>query len=368
MMDLPREELIRQLESVGMSQQKPHSSPEQRNAIRTSSLSSTSTSSSAHRLGTLERRPSEGLGWVESADHLREILADDVNGLRLSSNGKSSFLGLSSIPAAINVLTKVLPSSADQDFDVLDNEQTSLFPEPPKPITSSLIIPCHEGHQLIDSYFTHIHVFAPMLDEQSFRATYLSNTRNDSPWLALLNMVFAMGSIALSNADSDRDIAFYQASRQHLRLESLGSGHMETLHALVLMGGMYLHYRNRPNLASALLGAAVRVAYSLGLQREFASSAEDSGINIEREIGRRTWWSIYVLDCLAGTSLGRPPVSEEAPVQVPRNMADDQVSRNRSQRRTPTKLFTVWRSTIHNTNDDITPNSLHQLLQARPTH
>lgn len=99
---------------------------------------------------------------------------------------------------------------------------------------------------------------------------------------------------------------------------------METLHALTLMGGMYLHYRNRPNLASALLGAAIRIAYNLGLHREFSSSSSH-GNNVDREMNRRTWWSIHILDSW-GSTLGRPFASDENRLGLPGSMVDDGVS------------------------------------------
>lgn len=88
---------------------------------------------------------------------------------------------------------------------------------------------------------------------------------------------------------------------------------METLHALTLMGGMYLHYRNRPKLASALLGAAIRIACSLCSHREFSSSSSP-GNNVDREMNRRTWWSIYILDSGVQQPWGGPS---------PGNMVDD---------------------------------------------
>jgi hypothetical protein len=327
--DLPRESLLDLLnEQKELGNLKQETSP-QNHPTLPSPLSSTATTDAIHRLETLEDRPAEGFEWDESSDHLREVVEDDVNGLALSSNRKSSFLGLSSVPAAVKVLAKALPSPSIEDmpsFSARQNEQlwTISLPEALQS-NSAQGLPYHEGQRLIDSYFTHIHVFAPMIHEQTFRVTYLSNERTDSSWLALLNMVFAMGSVAASGSDSDQDIIFYHRARQHLGLESLGSGHMETLQALTLMGGMYLHYRNRPNLASALLGAAIRIACSLGLHREFHS--DESPLNIEREVNRRTWWSIFILDSWGSTTLGRPLTCDENGTEIPKNMIDDRVSR-----------------------------------------
>jgi hypothetical protein len=92
-----------------------------------------------------------------------------------------------------------------------------------------------------------------------------------------------------------------------------------------IMGGCYLYYRNRPNLASALLGAALRIACSLGLNREF-SSGFDPHRSIERETNRRTWWSIHIINSWGSTTLGRLLMSDDNRVDVPRHMIDDHVS------------------------------------------
>ncbi|KUJ24636.1 uncharacterized protein LY89DRAFT_569843, partial [Mollisia scopiformis] len=327
LVDLPRESLVDLIVSDGTSVQRlssvsPHGLPRP----DPSPVSSSAETEAAHRLEALEERPPDGFEWDESSDQLWEIVVDDVNGLGLAPNKKASFLGLASISVAVKVLLKALPSPVVQDLTSTNgkNRDHGWFDSSPAAgqFAKSQDVSYREGQRLIDAYFTHVHVFVPMIQEQSFRATYLANERKDSPWLALLHMVFAMGSIASSTSDCDQDIYYYQRARQHLGLESLGSGHMETLQALTLMGGLYLHYRNRPNLASALLGAALRIACSLGLHREFPSPS-DTSRGIDREINRRTWWSIHILDSWGSTTLGRPQTSDENRVEIPKNMMDD---------------------------------------------
>lgn len=40
-----------------------------------------------------------------------------------------------------------------------------------------------------------------MIDEHSFREIYIAGCRRDDHWLALLNIVLALGSIAASSPD-----------------------------------------------------------------------------------------------------------------------------------------------------------------------
>lgn len=281
------------------------------------------------RLQLLEEETSQGFEWDETNPHLHEAVEDDVNGLALSADGKSSFLGVSSIAAVVRALLKVLPGQVQHNQEDICGAKDVPNQNLPSPLSNRLItIPqasYHEEQRLIDAYFANVHVFAPIIHERTFRRTYLSNVRKDSPWLALINMVLALGSIAISTSDSNEDIAYYQRAQQHLGLELFGSGHRETLQALILMGGLYCHYRNRPNMASVIMGATNRIACSLGLHREFHGSTGPS-TSIEQEIHRRIWWSNYSLDLWGSTTLGRPPNFANRSVKLPQNLADDDVS------------------------------------------
>lgn len=287
-------------------------------------------SEAVQRLQTLENGAVEGFEWDESGVNLQEAAADDVNALSLSAHSRSSFLGIFSVAAVVRVLVKVLPGSILQDNEARPAKLADSGPvESPtfhqQPIDSAPQVSYHEGQRLIDAYFTHVHVFAPMVHEPTFRTQYLTRSRRGSPWMALFYMVLALGSVASSTSDSEDDIMYYRAAQAHLGLESFGSGQMETLQALILMGGLYLHYRNRPNMASAIMGAANRIASGLGLHREFPGDVMNA-TTIETEIRRRTWWCNYVLDSWGSTTLGRPYHAAKFEVKPPRNLVDDQVS------------------------------------------
>ncbi len=168
-----------------------------------------------------------------------------------------------------------------------------------------------KGQTLIDAYFKRIHVFVPMLDETAFRADYLEGQRYDGPWLALLNMVFAMGSVVAMKSDDCNHINYYNRAMEYLPMDAFGSSHIETVQALALIGGYYLHYINRPNMANAVLGAAIRMASALGLHRE--SLAQGAADVAACETRRRTWWSLFCLDTWATTTMGRPSFGRWGP-------------------------------------------------------
>ncbi|KAH6856499.1 fungal-specific transcription factor domain-containing protein [Chaetomium sp. MPI-CAGE-AT-0009] len=267
----------------------------------------------------LEQLPSRDTEWDEERRGRDPIPAeaDDINALSLSVDRQASYLGASSIKAALMVMLKVQPSlrntlaaplsgvEMSHNFPAV-RQKSSAAPKDPQRIPWSW-----KGQTLIDAYFKRIHAFVPMLDESAFRADYLEGQRTDAPWLALLNMVFAMGSIAAMKSDDYNHINYYNRAMEHLPMDALGSSHIEMVQALALIGGYYLHYINRPNMANAVLGAAIRMASALGLHRE--SLAQSSSDIIAAETRRRTWWSLFCLDTWATTTMGRPSFGRWGP-------------------------------------------------------
>lgn len=266
----------------------------------------------------LEQLPSRDTEWDEERRGRDPIPveADDINALSLSVDRQASYLGASSIKAALMVMLKVQPSlrntlAAPLGGVDMTHNYPAVRPKSSAPKDPQRVPWSWKGQTLIDAYFKRIHVFVPMLDESTFRADYLEGQRTDAPWLALLNMVFAMGSIAAMKSDDYNHINYYNRAMEHLPMDAFGSSHLETVQALALIGGYYLHYINRPNMANAVLGAAIRMASALGLHRE--SLAQSSSDIVAAETRRRTWWSLFCLDTWATTTMDRPSFGRWGP-------------------------------------------------------
>jgi hypothetical protein len=289
-------------------------------------------------LANLEQVPSQDTEWDEDRRNRDPIPAeaDDVNALSLSVDRQSSYLSATSVKAAFIVMLKVAPGlrsylAATNNAIIKPLNQGSSYPIPQTSSSAKGLqaIPwSSDGQTLIDAYFNRVQILAPMLDEPSFRADYLSGRRSDAPWLALLNMVFAMGSVVARKSDDHNHVAFYNRAKEHLPIDSFGSGHLETIQALALMGGYYLHYINRPNMANAVSGAALRMACAMGLHRESAA-VENGGNQLAIEQRRRTWWSLFCLDTWAFTTTGRPSMGRWGPAITirPPEVAHDPVRR-----------------------------------------
>lgn len=269
-------------------------------------------------LHSLEQIPAHDTEWDEERRGRDPIPveADDVNALSLSVDRQASYLGASSIKAALMVMLKVQPGLRNSLAPPLNSVELAhnlpVMRHRPANAKDPQRIPWSwKGQTLIDAYFKRIHVFVPMLDEATFRADYLEGQRMDAPWLALLNMVFAMGSIVAMKSDDYNHINYYNRAMDHLPMDALGSSHIETVQALALVGGYYLHYINRPNMANAVLGAAIRMASALGLHRE--SLTQGGNDTAAAETRRRTWWSLFCLDTWATTTMGRPSFGRWGP-------------------------------------------------------
>lgn len=273
---------------------------------------------SADNVSGLDQLPGHGAEWDEER-RVREpiaVEADDINALSLPVDRQSSYSGASSIKAALMVMLKVQPQLRSALAAPLDSSEIPHSFPAPHTASSAQKDPQRipwswKGQTLIDAYFKRMHIFIPMLDETSFRADYLEGQRFDAPWLALLNMVFAMGSIMAMKSDDYNHTNYYSRAMEYLPLDAFGSSHIEVVQALALIGGYYLHYINKPNMANAVLGGTIRMATALGLHRE--SLSQGTGDVAVSEIRRRTWWSLFCLDTWSTTNMGRPSFGRSGP-------------------------------------------------------
>lgn len=342
LVSLPREELI----NLALTLPAPASSPSSHGGSSSDNmppppLSDGTTdprkSDGAESLEALEQVPDQFPEFDEEKRHKVKVqgISDDVNGLSLSVDRQSSYVGVSSINAVLKVIFKVAPIA--RPFVAMSYNETALpsranTPPPHLMIRetdSEYTPPPDIGHKLIESYFANVHVQMPMIDEDQFWHTWLYGERKDSPWLALLNMVLALGSLSAGTAHTDDHIVYFKRARKHLDLETFGSGNLLILQALALMSGYYLHWLNRPNEANCLMGATIRMATALGLHREYNEgqsrlSASNPRIKdnseVPADIRRRTWWSLFCLDTWGSTTTGRPSLGRMGPgitAQIP---------------------------------------------------
>jgi hypothetical protein len=267
-------------------------------------------------LESLHSMPEEDLDQGQCTSRLGSLeqISDDVNALSLTTRQPASYLGISSIQAALKVIAWLLPQSRPCASNFLPPDHSDRAVNPTPSLSTQANLAPTEA-EIVDAYFVGFHTLAPLLDEKSFRATHLAGNRTDSRWLALLNIVLALGSIAASGPDSHTHRTYFDRSMNILNLAALGTPTTETVQTLGLIGGWYCHYISQPNLGYSLIGVALRMAVSLGLQRE----PYDGHLVLEPtraahlEYKRRVWWGLCCLETWGHETLGRTCMDLFAP-------------------------------------------------------
>jgi hypothetical protein len=256
--------------------------------------------------------------FTSNSDSIEHI-SDDVNALSLSALRTTSYLGVSSIQAALKVIAWLHPEfESNFPLPVHKGKSSSLSQSSP----SQHFLPAAET-QILDAYFVNFQPFSPLLDEGEFRASYSTGLRKDDKWLALLNIVLALGTIAVAGADVHTHRPFFERSMSHLNLSSLGNPSLEVVQALALIGGWYCHYISQPNLGYSLMGSALRMAVTLGLHREPHKHIPDPTWIAHQEHKRRIWWSLSCLEIWGHETLGRLSIDCFGPsttVNIPRQL------------------------------------------------
>lgn len=312
---LPREQLLEQLARDSPVQPQPPSPI-------TPGLSEQplTVSPDAANLEELQPMPEEGTDGTESRTSGVGGITDDINALSLSVRKSSSYLGISSVMAVLRVILWLDPGA--QDYFTRTPDMSNVPSREPSTSPDEDFDSETEGKSkektpsawseipLINAYFDYVHPFVPLIDEQFFRNTYIAQKRTDPRWLLLLNTVLAMGGMAAASSCEDLGhVLYWKRASQYLTVETLGSVHIETVQALSLLGGYYLHYLNKPHVANNLMGATLRIATALGLHRDYpeamkTKSAGKTAYTIEMR--RRVWWNLFIMDAWHGAALGRP--------------------------------------------------------------
>lgn len=178
--------------------------------------------------------------------------------------------------------------------------------------------------QFVNAYFHHFHTSYPLVHEGTFRAqvSEIIPKPDDVSWPLLFETILAIGAWCMGFPTPDGGThALLSAADAIPNSILLGSGSLCFVQAFTLMS-LHLQRLNRPNIAYVYHGAAVRVAISLGLHREFPAwkiSPHD------REVRRRLWWCLYLFDSGQSVTLGRPillPARRMMDIKMPLNIHD----------------------------------------------
>lgn len=248
-------------------------------------------------------------------------VTDDVNALSMSVKHSTSYLGISSIIAVLRVINWLDPTSRTFSKTSHINDPHPHSPHLQEHVSNATELGSKsptiwDEVPAINAYFRFVQPFLPLLDETSFRDTYAERKRDDQRWKLLLNAVLAMGSVALHSAKDRTHELFYGCIKEQLTFQLFESAHLETIQAVAILTGTYLHYIQQPNLANFLMGGILRMALALGLHRDYSEGLRIGAIQQATssvELRRQVWWSLLVMDGWNSNYLGRPTMGRSGP-------------------------------------------------------
>lgn len=191
-----------------------------------------------------------------------------------------------------------------KSLEQLFENREEIHPSPSSWLRTQPLITRAMVDNLVDAYFQLYHPTFPILHEHSFREQYstISSRPGGSTFHILANLVAVLGSFVSSTCSDGTHATLFNAVKTNLSIGSLETGSLGLVQAFA-MAATYLQKRNRPNSGYNYGGIALRLAISLGLHKEFHGWQTTP---FKKEIRRRVWWSLCVLDVGATVTYGRP--------------------------------------------------------------
>lgn len=266
------------------------------------------------------RGPPIGAGGVDAeipkiTDGMATLTANDSNAGFLGSVSGSALLRLIWMGAGAEEAATSASTEHRRTLDQLFDQRSSDYPTASNWLRAQPMLTRAMVDTLIDAYFALYHPTFPILHESSFREQYarLSGRVSRSTWHTLANLVAALGSFVSSTCTDETHATLFNAVKANLSIDSLETGSITLVQAFA-MAANYLQKRNRPNSGYNYGGIALRLAISLGLHKEFRNWQTAP---FKKEIRRRVWWSLCVLDVGATVTYGRPLNWPQVGVDIP---------------------------------------------------
>lgn len=189
-------------------------------------------------------------------------------------------------------------------------------------------------HGLLEDYFDAVHWFSLAIYEPKFRRRLNAIADGSAypsykPFLLLLAVMLGMAAWYRSQksgadvAEDSEDWKKWSADLlglvQSNLVELMDEPSVTATQTFILLGSHHV-YHGRPNLSFSLLGTTIKMAQSLGLQRQLPHGEFD-----DIEESKRVWWTIYTWDRFASITYGRPlgindkDCNLQMPADIPEN-------------------------------------------------
>ncbi len=232
-----------------------------------------------------------------------ELLADDSSANSISPNPDNEWL-----PSDND-----LPSDALMFDDLLNTNQSITQGLQTSPMNMgnqsqqvtqfpTQITTLDEDSKFVDIYFTHYHTLYPILHEETFRSVQRGST-SPPHWPVLANAVLAIGAWLSSDAHQGLDMAYFARAEEYLEKTPIGTqGNLTLVQGLVLLSEL-AQKQGFPEKSGRYIGSSVQIAVALNLHVE---PQDSENTELDKEICRRVWWSVYCAESCSAKIYGRP--------------------------------------------------------------
>ncbi|KIW94810.1 uncharacterized protein Z519_04787 [Cladophialophora bantiana CBS 173.52] len=232
------------------------------------------------------------------------------------------------------VQTTIISNSSPDSVSPESNYRSGTKPRPARAVSFRFgvenCLPQRSlADDLVNSYFRYVHILYPFLHRPSFEAqyerTWVSGEQQDDQWLAMLNVIFALG-IHFAYGQEDKSAAsdrFFGYAQKLVSMEQFAHANLQTLQ-LLLLSGLYYQSTSRPNQTWNVIGLAIRIATTIGAHVDPMPSQYNP---LQIEVRRRCWYGCIVLDSVLALNFGRPTaIPSTFGVSLPSDLDDEYIT------------------------------------------
>jgi hypothetical protein len=189
-----------------------------------------------------------------------------------------------------------------------------------------------------DAFFSRLWPIYPILDRESFDAdqnTIIAlQSGGPSDWkenvtsahLPALASVYAITSLGINEISENSELSFEYLTASHsLHGHLTAVPYMTSVQSLFLLS-LALRAAGRDGQAWHIIGHAVRMAQSVGLNKSSTANSSEEGVVLGAEpetLRQRLWWSCFALEKLMQLECGRPSVFDRSHDSISFNRSDD---------------------------------------------
>ncbi|KAJ5793897.1 hypothetical protein N7457_000496 [Penicillium paradoxum] len=264
------------------------------------------------------------IGSLEAIDRVEEDLNRSEHARATGYMGKNSEITwMQRLQREAEQRAQGLPGSLEPGQDLKTDNALSLHAvnyhlddldiSVPGPVQLYSMPPREVADHMFEAYLTTVHPFYPIINKPLFSAQYRtffdSAARPGDKWLAILNMIFAIGAkhghlIDAPWAGNEKDHLMYLTRARILSMNGdvlFSHPDLQQVQVEALIA-FYLLASDQINRAWRISALAVRSAIALGINMKSSSPTTP---DLSKEARYRVWWCLYNFEHMLGIMTGR---------------------------------------------------------------